>query len=90
LGPRPVKVGDGFEAAEPTASEPPLEAAPRPVLGLEPGDVLEDLVGTPAVLRRERDDVVEHVGAVAQAEVAELILEIAAHFSSFLGFARAS
>jgi hypothetical protein len=54
LPPRPVS-DHALEPAELAAPEAPLEAAACAVLGLDTGDVLEDLLGAPG----EGDEVVE-------------------------------
>jgi hypothetical protein len=79
LWPGPVEVGHRLELAELAAAEAPFETAAGAVLGLDPRDVLEDLVRAPAVLRGERHDVIEDVSGVAQTEATKLLVEVTGH-----------
>jgi hypothetical protein len=71
LGPVPVEVAYGQEAAEAAAEQAAFEAAAGAFLLLEFGQVLEELGGAPAALGGERDDVIEVGGGVVQAEALE-------------------
>jgi hypothetical protein len=90
LRPGPVVVGHGLESAELTATEAALETPASAVLELDARDVVEDLLGAPAALGGERDEVVERLRGVAQAEEAELLSQIGGHGISFLGMHKAS
>jgi len=90
LGPSPVEVGHGLEAAEAAATEAALEAATGAVLELDAGDVFQDLLGAPAAPGSQGNEVVESLGGVAQAEEAELVSQIGGHSFSLFGWQRAS
>jgi hypothetical protein len=75
LGPGPVEVSDGLEAAEAGAGEAAFEAAAGALLLFLADDVFEELGDTPAVFGGERDEVVELGGGGAQAEGRELVSE---------------
>jgi hypothetical protein len=59
----------------PAAGEAALEAAAGPLLLLALDEMLEELRGTPTPLGRQRDDIVQARGGVAQAEGGELVRE---------------
>jgi hypothetical protein len=79
LRPGPVEVGHRLEPAELATAEAPFETAAGAVLGLNPRDVLEDLVRAPAVLGGERHDVIEDVSGVAQTEGTKLLVQVTGH-----------
>ena len=59
LGPVPVEVGDGLEAADAGALEASLEAAPRTFGQLEADDLLDDLARREAALGGAGQEVLE-------------------------------
>ena len=61
-GPVPVEVGHRLEPLEAASGHAPLEAAASAVLLLDVGDVLEELLRAPALLRRRSDEIVEARG----------------------------
>src|SRR3989454_9659836 len=73
LGPGPVEVAHGGEAAEAAAGQAALEAAARALLLLALDEMLEELGGAPAAFGGEGDEIVEVGGGVAQAQGGELI-----------------
>ena len=75
LGPGPVEVAHGGEAAEAAAGEAAFEAAARALLLLALDEMLEELGGAPAAFGGEGDDIVEVRGGVAEAEGGELLSE---------------
>jgi hypothetical protein len=75
LGPGPVEVAHGGEAADAAAGETALEAAARALLLLGLDEMLEELGQAPAPFGGEGDDVVEMGGGVTQTERGELISE---------------
>ena len=74
-GPVPVVVGDGLEGPEMTSRQAPLEASTTALALLDVHDVLEHLRGSPTLLGRESDEVVELAGGALQSEGAETMLE---------------
>ena len=65
LGPVPLEIGDGFEAAQARALEAPFETAARAVLELGGGEVFEQRDRRPPVFRGARQHVIEIVGDCA-------------------------
>ncbi len=72
LGPAPVEVGHGFEAADLAAGQAPFQASPGAFRVLGFRDVLQELGGTPTFSGGQGDGVVQVSGGVAQAESDEL------------------
>jgi hypothetical protein len=85
LGPVPVEVAHGQEAADAATEQAAFEAAAGAFLLLELGEVLEELGGAPAALGGERDDIVEMGGGVAQAETLEGVRQWGHRGGSSLG-----
>jgi hypothetical protein len=75
LGPGPVEIGHGLEAADAAVSQAALKAFAGTVLGLRLDDTLEELGVAPAVLGGERDEIVDGGTDVVQADALELVSE---------------
>ena len=73
--PGPFEIGQRLEAAEARVAEPPFDAVAQAggEFGLD--EMFEQDDGTPALLRGARDDVIEIVGRVDEAELAQLITQ---------------
>jgi len=68
LGPVPVEVCDGLESSELGAIEPTFEASARFVVGLDSGELLEDLDRGELFLSCSGEKVIEIFGEMSQAE----------------------
>ncbi len=75
LGPGPVEVAHGGEAAEAAAGQATLEAAARALLLLALDEMLEELGRAPAAFGGEGDDIVEVGGGVTETERGEVLRE---------------
>ena len=69
----PVLVRHRFETTEARGSEPAFDAAPGAILELGLGEGFQEDDGTPALVRRARDEIVEVVGGMRQAQPAKII-----------------
>src|SRR5262249_12916030 len=70
--PSPIEIGHGLEATKPASPEAALEAPPSAFLVFFVGDMLEDLGRPPALLGRERNEVVEILGGESKPDRGEL------------------
>ena len=73
LGPGPVPVRQRFEAPEAGIAEPAFDAASCAIRKLGLGEGFQEDDGAPALARRARDEIVEVVGGVYEAQPAEII-----------------
>src|SRR5439155_13811090 len=75
LGPGPIELGHGDEAADARAGEAAFETAAGALLLLALDEMLEQLRGTPPAFCGEGDDIIQMCRGVAQAEGSELVSE---------------
>jgi hypothetical protein len=75
LGPVPLEIGDGLEAAQPGALEAALQAAPGAVLEFGGRERFEERDGRPAVFGRAREQIVEVVGDAGEAQATQVITQ---------------
>jgi hypothetical protein len=75
FGPVPLEVGHRFEAAEARVSQPALHALSRPGVEFGLDKVFEQDDRAPALLCGARDEIIQLVGGVEEAEVPEVITQ---------------
>ena len=73
LGPVPFEIGERLEAAEARVAQAPFEPPPRPVVLFGLDERFEQDDRAPAFLRGARDQIVEVLGGVGQAEPLQVI-----------------
>ena len=85
LGPLPIEIGQGFEAAEAGLGEAAFEAAASPVFGFRAGDFFQQLPGTPTLSRGAGQEIVQALGGDQQAEMVQLRGQIRFGLGFFVG-----
>jgi hypothetical protein len=73
--PVPFPIGHGFEAAEAGVSEPAFDAMPEAGIEFRLGEVFEQDDGTPALLGRARDEIIQLRRGVGEPELAQVITQ---------------
>ena len=75
LRPGPFEIGHRLEAAEARVSEPAFDALAQAGLEFGVDEAFEQDDGTPALLRRARDEVIQLGGGVDEPELPQVITQ---------------